>query len=67
MRWHSRNTGQSDPSSPMAPSRRRMLSMLVALAALAVPAIRHRIGADSDDDFIIVNGWILKKDDLEKS
>lgn len=51
----------------MAPSRRRMLSILVALAALAVPAIRHRIVADSDDDFIIVNGWVLKKDDLEKS
>lgn len=63
----SRKTRQSGQALPTGPSRRRMLSILVALAALAVPAIRYRIVADSDDDFVIVNGWVLKKDDLKQS
>lgn len=48
-------------------SRRRMLSFLVALAALAVPAIRHRIVVTDDDEFVMVNGWVLKKDDVTRA
>ena len=48
-------------------SRRRMLSFLMALAALAIPAIRHRIVETDDEEFVMVNGWVLKKDDVTRS
>jgi hypothetical protein len=47
-------------------SRRRMLSFLVGLAALAVPAVRHRIVETDEDAFVMVNGWVLKKDDVTR-
>lgn len=61
---------RSDPSSlsrrkPF--SRRRVLALVAALAAFAIPGMRYRVIADKDDDFVIVNGWVLRKDDVKRA
>lgn len=61
---------RSDPSGlsrRRLVSRRRVLSLVAALAAFALPALRYRVIADEDGDFVIVNGWVLRKDDLKRS
>lgn len=62
-----RKSGPSHPSSRRLFSRRKVLSLVAALAALALPAIRYRVIADKDGDFVIVNGWVLRKDDVKRS
>jgi hypothetical protein len=62
-----RKSEQSGPPARRLFSRRHALSLVAALAAFALPAIRYRVIADTDDDFVIVNGWVLRKADLKRS
>jgi len=47
-------------------SRRRFLLFLSLLPTLGISNINSHISRKSEDkdDFIIVNGWVLKKSDL---
>ena len=47
-----------------SPTRRALLGCLAALAVI-LPRGVLKFGHPSDDDFVIVNGWVLKKSDLE--
>lgn len=61
-----RKCDQFDPPVRRLFSRRRMLSLVAGLTAFALPAIRYRDIFGADDDFVIVNGWVLRKDDLKR-
>jgi hypothetical protein len=57
----------SDWYRPRSFTRRHVLfigAALGALAALVPPVFRPAMARAVDDEFVIVNGWVLKREDL---
>lgn len=46
--------------------RRTFIAFLTGVAVLA-PNLPRRVGPSEGEEFVIVNGWILRKSDLETS
>ena len=48
-----------------SPTRRVLLGCLAA-QALTVPRVIPKTGVSSDDDFVVVHGWVPRKSDLDR-